>query len=284
MKKAAIVILFLFISCNDYGQLKHELKLSSKLRENSGIEKISEKGLLWIVEDSGNKDHIYGVNDKGKIVKEINIKNAKNVDWEDLTKDEDGNLYIGDFGNNNNDRKDLRIYKVSNPDKTKKEDLEATRITFYYPEQYKFPPKKDKLLYDAEALIYYNEYLYIFTKNRTKPFNGKTLLYKIPAKEGNHRAELIDSFTTCDDFLRCAITSAAISPDKKRIALLAHDKVWLFSNFKGDNFFEGDLKEIFLDHYSQKESICFKNNSTLLISDEDNIIIGRNLYSLKFKN
>jgi hypothetical protein len=28
-----------------------------------------------------------------------------NIDWEDITKDKDGNLYVGDFGNNDNERK-----------------------------------------------------------------------------------------------------------------------------------------------------------------------------------
>lgn len=281
MKKGFVIILFLLISCNDYGQLKYEVKLPSKLRENSGIEKITANGLLWVIEDSGNKDHVYGLNDEGAIIKDIKLKNAKNVDWEDLASDKDGNLYIGDFGNNNNNRNDLRIYKISNPEKTKKDELEATRITFYYPEQLKFPPKKKKRYYDAEAFIYYQEHLYIFTKNRTNPYDGKTLLYKIPAQKGNHRAKLIGSFYTCDDSLHCSITAAAISPNNKKIVLLTHDKVWLFTDFKSDNFFKSTVKEIPLEHYSQKEGICFKDNKTLLISDEDNFLIGRNLYSLK---
>ncbi len=284
MKSISIFITFLFLGCSsNYGQLEYVVKFPKKLSENSGIEKISEKGLLWIIEDSGNKDHIYGVNNKGKIIKEINIKNAENIDWEDIAKDNDGNLYIGDFGNNNNNRKDLKIYKVSNPDNVKGDELKATKISFYYPEQLNFPPKKNKLFYDAEALLYFKKHLYIFTKNRSKPFDGKTLLYRIPATKGNHKATLIGSFKTCKQYLHCAVTAASISPDKKRVAILSHDKVWVFTDFKSDNFFKGNVQEIPLDHYSQKEGLCFKNNNTLLISDEDNILVGRSLYSLKLK-
>ena len=59
-----------------------------------------------------------------------------------------------------------------------------------------------------------------------------------------------------------------ISPDKKTIVLLNHDKLWKVNNFKSNNFFKGDIKEIKFEHNSQKEGICFKNNSTVYISDE----------------
>ena len=39
------------------------------------------------------------------------------------------------------------------------------------------------------------------------------------------------------------------------------------------------MKEmISLGHHSQKESICFKNNETLYIADEQNGVEGGNLY------
>ena len=34
----------------------------------------------------------------------------KNVDWEDLTQDDKGYIYIADTGNNNNKRRELDIY------------------------------------------------------------------------------------------------------------------------------------------------------------------------------
>jgi hypothetical protein len=39
---------------------------------------------------------IYGLNPKGKLEKSITIQNAENIDWEEITKDKEGN-YIGDF-------------------------------------------------------------------------------------------------------------------------------------------------------------------------------------------
>ena len=43
--------------------------------------------------------------------------NALNIDWEDLTSDSIGNIYIGDFGDNKKERKTYVIYKVNKPNK-----------------------------------------------------------------------------------------------------------------------------------------------------------------------
>jgi sugar lactone lactonase YvrE len=36
------------------------------------------------------------------------VENAENNDWEDITKDIHGNIYVGDFGNNDNDSRIFR--------------------------------------------------------------------------------------------------------------------------------------------------------------------------------
>jgi hypothetical protein len=40
-----------------------------KLKEVSGITYIPESKLLWVIEDSGNANKIYGLNPKGKLEK-----------------------------------------------------------------------------------------------------------------------------------------------------------------------------------------------------------------------
>jgi hypothetical protein len=42
----------------------------------------------------------------------------------------------------------------------------------------------------------------------------------------------------------------------------------LFQSFASDNFLTGKVSELKLNHFSQKEAICFKDNTTLLIADE----------------
>lgn len=277
-----LLFVTLFSSCTNFGQLKWEAEIPEKLSENSGIARYTDE-TVWLIEDNGNGDNIYQVDFKGKLRKEFEVKNAKNQDWEDLAKDELGNLYIGDFGNNDNARKDLVIYKLPNPETEPGDKIDAKRISFSYPEQTEFPPRRGALLYDAEAFFYYEKHLYIFTKNRANPFSGEASIYKVPAKIGRYEAELIGKIITCSDWNTCQITSADISPDHKTIVLLGYGKLWTLTGFSGDDFARGQLKEIDLGVRTQLESVCFKDNSTLLLSDEVRGGQGGNLYSYLLK-
>ena len=253
--------------------------LPGSLHENSGIQLIHNSNLLWALNDGGNKSRIYGINTKGKIIKVVTI-NAKNNDWEDLTSDPKGNLYIGDFGNNYSNRKNLAILKVKAKHLKNKKNADVERIRFYFPEQKKFPPKKGKLYFDTESFFFYNGNLYLFTRSRVKGDYGKTSLYKIPATVGNHAAEFISDYSSCKKS-KCSITSAAMSKDQKKVVLLSSESVLLLTDFEGDNFFNGKIIKLSLDHRSQKEGVCFKDNKNLYITDERSHGSGGNLYEFK---
>jgi len=275
MTRLYIALLPLLIaSCSgSETQLNVAGKLS--LKEVSGLEYID--GSLWALEDSGNKNSIYKLSADGKIEQEINVTNATNHDWEELTSDKQGNLYIGDFGNNDSDRKDLVIYKLAHDNY----DKVSSVISFYYPEQKEFPPKKSNLIYDSEAFFEHNGNFYLFTKNRSKGFNGDFQVYKIPNKEGSHAAQLLGTLKTCDNFRKCAITGADISPDGTKAVLVSGDKIWLLTNFKDDNFAKAAMQPIELHHWSQKEGIAFKDNDVITIADEKAKKEGGNLYEVK---
>jgi len=283
MKKFTYVICYyLLTSCTNYGQLKLIKQLPKKLDENSGIVSLNNNS-IWVIIDTKNADEVFQVDLHGDIIKELKVKNANNNNWEDLAKDNKGNVYIGDFGNNENKRKNLVIYKIPNPEIEKGDKINAERIEFNYPEQTKFPPKKKNMLYDAEAMFYNNNSIYIITKNRAYPFNGKTLIYKIPAIPGKYSATLIGSFYTCEDDTTCKITAADISLDGKKIVLLSNGKLWIFTDWNGENFSNGKTEAIDLGVTTQLESVCFLNNTTLLLSDEQDGNTGRNLYSYTLK-
>ena len=89
-------------------------------------------------------------------------------------------MYIGDFGNNANERKNLNIYKVPNVNSGSGDKIEAEKISFHYPEQKKFPPKKSKMSFDCEAFFHHNDFLYLITKDRTRPYSGKGLYIQSP--------------------------------------------------------------------------------------------------------
>lgn len=283
----SIISLFSCNSQNNTNGLIQITELPKELKEISGIAYCNN--LIYSIEDSGNKNQVIILDTLGRIKNSIAINNTKNIDWEDLTFDPKGNLYIGDFGNNDNTRKDLAIYKIDKANLQQKTTDVTYKISFEYPEQKEFPPKKKKLIFDVEGFLEYNNYFYLFTKNRSKNFDGSSYIYKIPNTAGHHKAQLIKTISTCSDYQNCAITSAAISADGSKFVLLSHSKIWLFENYTPDNITNGKMTEMDLNHFSQKEAVCFKDNETLLIADErvkktGGILYQVNLQSLKKLN
>jgi hypothetical protein len=91
----------------------------------------------------------------------------------------------------------------------------------------------------------------------------------------------VGKFTSCPDFNTCAITAATISPDQTKVAILSHDKIWLFEGFTNDKFYEGKKSKFPLHHYSQKEALSFINDSVLYIADEKVKKTGGKVYEFR---
>ncbi len=242
------------------------LKFQNKIKENSGL--IFYRNLFWTFNDSGSKNFFYSYDSlKRKIVQKFVLAEANNVDWEDIAHDS-SYIYIGDFGNNFGNRRDLVIYKI--PKKYLSEANNgmawAEEIKFTYPEQTDFTCFLKGTEYDCEAFSYYNGFLYLFTKDW---INRITRVYQLPVIPGTYNAKLISSFDV--DGL---ITASDISPDGKTLALLGYKDytpyLILFTEFSGNDFFSG--KKIRLNfisiHDAQTEGITFTTNSILYISSE----------------
>lgn len=134
--------------------------LDERIKETSGLSLMN--GKLYTFNDSGNSPEIFELDKTtGAIVSTIKI-NAENKDWEALTND-GSNFYIGDFGNNGGNRKDLEIYKVSTENNSSGKDS-VQLVSFEYPVQKEFIPKYSSTDFDAEAMIYLNGKIHLFTK------------------------------------------------------------------------------------------------------------------------
>lgn len=280
-----LAIFSLSLSCS---QTQENFKIVSSLpgiiKEASACEISKASPLIWTIEDNHNRNVLFGFNEKGQLIKEITITNVENNDWEDLTSDDEGNIYIGDFGNNDNERQNLAIYKINASDLNKNEAKAESIVQFYYPEQTEFPAKKKNRIFDVESFFILNNKFYLFTKNRSSKFDGTTVLYEVENNPSERLpAKMISSFVTCGEFNHCAVTSADISPNKDKVAILSSDKVWIFTNWKGNNFFSGNVEKIELNHHTQKEGLCFKDENTIIMTDEGYKKITGNLYELKLK-
>lgn len=170
------------------------LKISEKLDEISSLEILD--GFYWGQNDSGGEAELYKINpENGKIVQTVKITNAENRDWEELAVS-DQYIFIGNFGNNNGNRKDLSVYYFPISKLNSKEEtisVEVEKINFSYPEQKDFDPGNRKTNFDCEAMFYYNGKLHLFTKEWT---NMKTTHYTLEVKPGTQQAKKIESFKT----------------------------------------------------------------------------------------
>jgi hypothetical protein len=277
-----ILLLALVVDCSNYGQLSLMAKLPKSLDENSGMAYVKDSA-VWFIEDSGNRNKLYRVNFEGKITKDLEVKDAKNIDWEDLAKDDKNNLFIGDFGNNNGKRVNMVIYKVSDPEIEPGDKIDSEKIIFQYPADIPGLVPNESTRFDTEAMFYLKEHLYLITKNQTEPFNPTTRIFKVPAQKGRYIAEFIGEFKTCGKEKSCRVTGATISPDAKKVVLLGNGKLWVFTDFLGDDFSKGSLKSINLKVNTQLEALSFLNDSILLLSDEERAGTGRNLYRYRLR-
>ncbi|MCB9251789.1 MAG: T9SS type A sorting domain-containing protein [Flavobacteriales bacterium] len=284
MKKNIFLLLSTFYLSGNLFAQKINLRLispfPSSLIETSGITTTSSE-YVWTHNDGGGNAELYKVDTLGNILRTVSLQGAKNTDWEDVIYDGYANFYLGDFGNNNNNRKDLKIFIFKNPDSLSIDIIPVETIQFSYPDQKEFPAADSVKNYDTEAFIHCDSSLYIFTKNRTYPFTGFTYMYRVPDKPGIYLAEKLDSFKTGTGLKEMWwITSASISPDRKKLILLSSDKMFLFTDFTGNQFLKGKATQVQFNTFSQKEGICFINNTDFFVSDEYTSILqnGGNLY------
>lgn len=260
--------------------LKLIAELNVKVKETSGLALIGD--IIVTHNDKGRSNQLMLLDaQNGKILQTIDVNNAQNNDWEDLAKSDEF-LFIGDMGNNEGERKNLSIQLIPLKDISKNiTQVNAIEsISFYYPEQHEYDVSK-KHNFDCEAILFYNQQIYLFTKNR---LDDKTNLYVLPAKPGKYAAKFIASFEAGG-----RITGADISPDGKIIALLGYNKksdcfLWAFENFEGDNLFSGKSQKYVLGQYAQlgqMEGLVFKDNNTVYISSEEIANVHARLYEFK---
>ena len=274
--KNILFLVLLFISFNCKSQSVTPLVVTNMpgiINESSGLEKTGSN-FFWSHNDSGGQPEIYGFDSSGTLLKTIDVTNASNFDWEEIAQGDNGEFYIGDFGNNSNNRSvangnPLRIYIISDP------DLLGTTTTagilqFEY-EDRNFSASGSNHNFDMEGFFCFNDSLHLFTKNRTSPTNGWIKHYKLPAFAGTHQAVLVDSFNNGGT----RITAADISPDKKTVILIGNNIVHLFSCFTGSKFLSTSFVKTFSMPNTQKEAVVFGNNKLAYLTDE-----GGNLYRL----
>ncbi len=98
-----IILLFLFsfreqnenlLKAADF-QFHEVAHLPSVLNESSGLE-VSCESKFWSFNDRNGNAELYEFDTTGNLNRIVELTHANNIDWEDITRDEEGNLYLID--------------------------------------------------------------------------------------------------------------------------------------------------------------------------------------------
>ncbi len=258
--------------------------LDAAVPESSGLQYSSQN--LWTFNDSGNAPVLFRVDSTtGNVLQQVTISNFGNVDWEDIAADAQY-LYVGDFGNNNGDRHNLRVLRVQKSaiGPGPAETVTAQEIAFSYPDQTNFSPGTNNHNFDCEAFFYANDSLHLFTKNWA---DLRTRYYTVPAQPGTYVAHLKGSFN-----VNGLITAADLNAAGTGAGLLGYNAstgatfLWLLADFRGGQFLQGNKRRIELPNalfIGQAEGLCFVDRYRVFLSNErltSVVTVPQRLYAL----
>ena len=90
---------------------------NSTLTEISGLA-VSRvhPGVLWVHNDSGDLPNVYAIDIGGDALGTWQLSGISATDWEDLVLGGDGDLFIGDIGDNGRSRASVRVHRLAEPD------------------------------------------------------------------------------------------------------------------------------------------------------------------------
>lgn len=230
--------------------------MPSVVTESSGLAFRPGRNTFWTHNDNGGRPTLYEVTQSGTLVDSLYLPGLANVDWEELAQQDSTVLFIGDIGNNGQTRRNLTIYRLDS-----RKLKAADRLTFRYAAQSAFPPPPSQHYFDAEAMFYHENQLYLFSKNR--PLASQYVrLYTLPAQAGDYTLQPADSL-----YIRSMVTGADISPDGKLFALLTYGKVLLFAVENNQINFRHPLQCIRLPR-GQTEALSFISPTAFVITNE----------------
>lgn len=223
--------------------------------ESSGLARSANNQNYYSFGDDGNPPTLFEITGTGQLVRTISVPTT-NHDWESLSRDNSGTYYIGDCGNNNNDRRDLKIYTFR-PDAPK----QVGTINFAYPDQTEFPPKKKQRNFDCEASLWHDGQVYLFTKDRALETTSK--VYTVPDQPGTYTAKLVTQIAIPGE-----VTDAALRADGHRLVLLGRGELFILDGNSWTEILHATPRQIALTGAGQTEGATFKDDRTLLITTE----------------
>lgn len=239
-------------------------ELSPLVSETSGL--TFWNNLLWTHNDNTDTK-LYGLDTlNGNIIQTYLFNSIANIDWEEVSAD-DEYLYIGDFGNNlNGNRTDLKILRISKASILAGNPAIDT-ISYHYSDQVDFSPTgANNTDFDCEAMIVSVDSIYLFTKQW---ISRGTAVYSLPKIPGSYTASRLYSFQ-----VEGLVTGAAYLEQQRLVMLSGYSGLlspftWLLYDFSGNNFFGGNKRKISVSmSFRQVEAIATINGLKVYMTNE----------------
>lgn len=230
------------------------------IREASGIvQSRRHPGVFWVHNDSGNAPALYAVKRDGTLLREYAVA-MPNLDWEDITIDDAGHIYIGDIGNNFTIFPVRAIYRLDEPDPAKpaKGPLAVTAATYY-----RFLKKEDR--FDAEALFLLDGRAVVIDKRFDQ---REASLYAVPIDPPAPltRPARPERIGTLSGFTE-PVTGADLSADGRRLAVCSIRVARVYERRHGGWSLLGETR--YPD--STVEAICWDGSDLVLASEDREI-------------
>lgn len=248
--------------------------------ESSGIVASRRNpGLFWTHNDSGDGPFVYAFDRAGRRRGTWRVDGAKARDWEDIAAGpgpEPGRayLYVGDIGDNDNEREFVTVYRFPEPEVTDADAAstrESPRATAHA-EAISFKYPNDRGVHNAEALLVHpvTGTIYVVTKT---PNGG--VVFKLDAPSDAAAPKTLVRVTTLagPGFFGTLVTGGDISPDGRRVALCDYASGYELTLPEGSKNFDDIWMQkptlVPLGPRRQGESVCYSLDGTALLATSE---------------
>ena len=231
-----------------------------RITECSGIVRgMADTNVFWVHND-GPRPRLFGIRRTGGLVAEFPVLDAPMRDWEDITSDGDGHLYLADIGNNNAERPQIAVHQINEPlvkDSGKPVPVIRTwRLRF---------PKEP---FDGESIFIWKDHGYLISKVFDDARAG---LYRFPLSAEN--PVTLEFITDLD--ITTPVTGAAISRHGTRLGVIGHSGAYVL-RIGGDPMTAGSAKDERIRFKEQRiEGCCFVEEGLLAVSENRGIYLFR---------
>ncbi len=223
-----------------------------KLIELSGLVPALAEAEYWGLNDSGDTATLYRFNDQGQMLQIVNLEGAINRDWEGMTRDEAGNLYVADFGDNAHKHSPYPIYKLAEPAPGVDKVDGVTAYSFEY---------TDGQSHNCEAIFFFDNKLYVIVKEGA--FDVRPGIYCIDRLESG---KTVTAREVGELEIQGQVTDAAYSAEHGQLAVLTYHGIAFYSLKEEADLLKPPIHFTF-GQFGQCEALCYDGDS-LVVTNE----------------